>query len=83
MERQQFIETWFCRRWRVSKNGALFQNIRGYNVAVMPDHNEPEYWKWSIRLLGHESGDWGDQKFDTEEQAKWAVLQALATRLGY
>jgi len=84
MDREDFIVGHLYGGWRKARESrAIYKNVRGHNVAVMTDENDPDVWTWVITPEGEKAGDWSREKYDTEEDAKRGALEALADRLGY
>ena len=81
MTRATQIAIWLQQPWATGSHGGIYQNIRGYNVAVTPDHNNPEVWTWVITLHQQKSGDFSTRKYKDEDAAKQGVLEELADRL--
>lgn len=84
MDREDFIVAHLYGDWRkAGESRAIYKNIKGYNVAVMTDRNNPDVWTWVITRRGETAGDWSHDKYDSEDTAKRRGLEALADRLGY
>ncbi|SIO63346.1 hypothetical protein SAMN05444166_7319 [Singulisphaera sp. GP187] len=54
------------------------------HVFYMKDHNCPDVWVYHIDSRGKcpEVDGWGDRKFDTVVEVKFALLNRLADGLG-
>jgi hypothetical protein len=42
--REDWTDHWIQHRWRTSGRKTKYENIEGYNVLYMPDHNNSEVW---------------------------------------
>lgn len=87
MTREEFVEKYFPRGWKPARtgSGAVFKNLRGFNVAVMERDEKPGHWKWRIRPAGSDNVKddvWSEADSTNEEAAKRAVLGALARKIG-
>lgn len=82
MTRSEQIEVWLHQNWRISAKGALWQNIRGYNVAVVKKEEDQIAWEWRLTLKDTEDHEYSGTTYSSEESAKRAVLEELADRLG-
>ena len=83
--REDWIDHWRRHRWRTSGRKTKYENIAGYNVLYMPDHNDPEVWTYRITLEGNSSAlsdGWSTQKYSHADEAKRASLERLADLLG-
>ena len=79
MSRQEFIDTWFEKEWKVAKkSGALYVNIQRagkiYNVSVVEDDDET--WKWQIETK--DGSQVRGKGCSTDDAAKRAALDKLA-----
>jgi len=72
---------WLTRQWRRSRSGNEFLNVDGHNVAVFPDKFNTGKWKYKIS--DGEDVIWGPKKFNTINEAKLALFNALAEQLGW
>ncbi len=85
LNKQEWLNYWLDKEWRVSPNNAVWYNIDGYNVMYMRDHNDPDVWTYRIahpRPVGGSEDEWSTKKYDSKEEAKMAALERLAEILG-
>ncbi|GAA4459050.1 hypothetical protein [Novipirellula rosea] len=80
--RDEFVKTWLNRRWKTSGAGAKWQNIRGFNVSVVRDFDDPSTWKWRLKSIDSDVEEFSSDLFDSEQFAKRDVLLKLAGKLG-
>lgn len=77
MDDDQQIQDWLSDKWRESPKGAIWRNIGGYNVSVMPDDKNDGDWKAHIVKEGtREQGDWFNG-LSSERDAKLKILKEL------
>jgi hypothetical protein len=64
-------------RWRTSPHGTRWQNVFGYNVAIIKEPNAPG--KWNYRIEDPEGKQtWKDVKCSIAEIAMRPALEGLA-----
>ena len=79
-----FIEAHLNVTWEISKNGASYINVEGFNIAVMKDNNDKSFWTWRITHINTSNFEWfkGHNKPNSMAAAKKAVLREVAKKLG-
>jgi len=87
LTRDKFIERYLPKGWKPAKteSGAIYKNLRGYNISVMERNEKPGHWKWRMRPVGMKNASkdvWSERDCLTELAAKRAVLEELAKKLG-
>jgi hypothetical protein len=76
----EWFDHWLAKFWRTSATGTIWVNIKGYNVAVIEEHNQPG--KWCFRIADPQGKEtWSSRKYDSIDQAKRAALEELARML--
>jgi len=84
MDQEDFVTRYLYGPWRRARGSrAIYQNIDGYNAAVMTDEHDPDVWASVLTRSGGKAGEWSREKYRTEEDAKRGVLKALAAKRGY
>jgi hypothetical protein len=66
---------WLTRKWRRSNAGNLFLNSEGVNVGINPSR----YGGYSWRM----GGDFSKEAYDTVDEAKLKLFDALCEELGW
>jgi hypothetical protein len=76
--KSQRRKTWIRRNWRTSAKGNLYLNTEGYNLTVFEISGAMPQ-RWGLRVTNRESQrtQLGRRRYDSEEAAKRAALDAL------